>query len=79
MTCLHCGERKWIKGHRGLCRKCYDLPAVRALYPSRLNTRRTDGDLTEEELNALIARQLANLPPWWDAEAARAKEWEPHK
>ena len=79
MMCLHCQRRKQVYGHRGLCRPCHEDEAVRALYPSRLNTRRTEGDLTEEELNALIARQLANLPPWWDAETARAKAWEPHK
>lgn len=29
---------------------------------------------TEAELNALIAEQMANLPPWWAAEAKAARK-----
>ena len=79
MMCLHCHKRKVVYGRRGLCRPCHEDEAIRALYPSRLNTTRTDGDMTMEEIEALVARQYASRPEWFDRETGRAKEWEPHK
>lgn len=47
-------------------------PMVRCKYPMLRNTappaRDDNWDPTEEELDALIAERMKNLPPWWDSE-----------
>jgi hypothetical protein len=30
---------------------------------------------TEEELERIIAEQMQCLPPWWDAEVRRQRQW----
>lgn len=69
--CLHCHQTKDLAG-RGLCHSCYGKKGVRCEYPP-LNGRgggnyahRTEP--TEEELEAMIAEQMKNLPPWWEKE-----------
>ena len=64
-ACRHgCGRR--ANRPRGLCGRCYETPGVRALYPA--GPREPDpGEMTDSELDALIAEQLRpeNLPDWW--------------
>lgn len=59
MICQHCGrETKSRQGN--LCRGCYYRPDLRRKYEG-------DGDeMTEAELDAMIAEQMKNLPSWWN-------------
>lgn len=68
--CLHCREPAGVNVRRGLCRRCYTTAAIRRKYP-RDESRAPGREPTEEELDAMIAEQRANLPPWWDAETRR--------
>jgi hypothetical protein len=70
--CRHCGKNKQAR-RKGLCWGCSQKPAVRAMYRSESKhaPRETNdgaGRWTEAELDAMIAEQMANLPPWWDEE-----------
>lgn len=71
-VCRHCGERK-VNRPRGLCWGCYYTPGVKEKYPVTCKTA-PRGEPTEAELEAMIAEQMANLPPWWDAERCKARE-----
>lgn len=91
-VCKHCDRHVKRLIGRGLCTSCYQNKDVRALYPARggegqrkvrfateappQKSRQPAGP-TEEELDALIAERMKNLPDWWDAEtkaeAARRK------
>lgn len=71
--CRHCGVRKIVRP-RGLCWRCYYDPQVKKLYhsQSKYAPRETRGeidpedDMTQEEVDARVAEQMANLPDWWD-------------
>jgi hypothetical protein len=68
--CVHCSRA----GHtvaRGLCKKCYGIPAIRVATPVRKRggyTRNSYHEPTEAELDALIAAQLPTMPKGHDAE-----------
>lgn len=62
--CLHCLKPSVLVG-RALCSNCYRKPQVKRLYPTLNNSgRRSDrGDrMTEEQLDALIAKWLPSMP-----------------
>lgn len=61
--CLHCGDSPTHA--RGLCRICYLKADIRKRYPKHTKDCR---ELTMEELDAMIAEQMANLPTWWHKE-----------
>jgi hypothetical protein len=72
--CRHCKMVRWPQG-RGLCKTCFYTPGVRTLYPFLpmgrpnewvLKGEGTSDDMTEAELDAVIAEQMACLPEWWD-------------
>lgn len=63
--CRHCNE-KTANRPRGLCRVCYYLPGVKEQYPS-VSKFAPAREPTEEELEATIAEQMKNLPPWWES------------
>lgn len=60
----HCGRNPVGKSpecrRRGLCVSCTSAGIGRAVRKPR------EDEPTEEELDALIARQMANLPAWRD-------------
>lgn len=62
--CRHCGRNPVGKSplcrRRELCASCESAGIGRAVRKPR------DDEPTEEELDALIAQQLANKPSWWD-------------
>ncbi len=75
--CLHC-ERKNAGRPRGLCNKCYSDTEIRRLYPSG-NPWENDGestdDMTEAELDAMIAKERPGMPGRYggdDAECERS-------
>src|SRR5262245_53355181 len=77
MDCRHCGHVYGNYG-RGLCYSCYRKPEVKVQYPPmphrdrvRKDQHPNDYEPTEEELDAVIAEQLANLPPWWQTDVRR--------
>lgn len=75
-VCLHCKRNREVKHKRGLCLSCYCDRAVRALYPRRRHPwskEDTTADMTDAELDALIAEQLKpeNLPSWWESEVRK--------
>lgn len=71
-TCLHCNQPRAISG-RGLCTTCYTTPAIRRLYPviERGHIPRYR-EPTEEEVEAMVAEQMKNLPAWWGKSGAAA-------
>lgn len=71
-VCRHC-RRCAVNRPRGLCWTCYYTPGVKEQYPftSRFAPKSTADDYhepTTEELDAMIAEQMKNLPPWWKHE-----------
>ena len=80
-VCRHCCLPRSL-GARRLCVTCYRDPAVRRRYATahRYPTEREDkgADMTAEEVEAVIAAQLAKgLPKWW-AESANERDGEPY-
>ena len=77
-VCRNCGDPNRAARQRGLCWKCNADPVVRAKFPPDKRGRRTGqkyhDDPTEEELDAIIAEQLRNLPPWWGQERGNAEK-----
>lgn len=67
-TCKKCGKKKKLEGpYCGLCADELDRNRRRAQRQAK-DQRDKDFDSwdpTEEELDALIAEQMKNLPPWW--------------
>ncbi len=59
--CEHCKKRDYQQG-RGLCWRCHRDPEIREQYERQYD----NGDeLTEEQLDAMIAEQMKDLPSWW--------------
>lgn len=54
--CVHCGERNLPIIERGLCSRCQRRRWIRSLYPLR-----PEQEPSEEQLDALIARQALTL------------------
>lgn len=65
-VCRHCERVRVIHG-RGLCQTCWRKPNIRNRYRARQSGggRRQP---TMAELDALIARQMEDLPEWWSKE-----------
>lgn len=70
-VCAHCKtEDVWLVG-RGLCGTCHKKKDIRFQY--KLKNGRTEEDTagdhlpepTQEELDAMIAERMKNLPAWW--------------
>lgn len=69
--CLHCLRTRRIRS-RGLCSPCAQRPEVREQYPRLKASYRPRGyEPTEEELEAIITEQRANLPKWFREEEER--------
>lgn len=65
--CRHCERPDQRLAGRELCQPCYRNKEVRARYAlMTADEIAADDELTEEELDAMIAVQAANLPSWWD-------------
>lgn len=60
-VCVECKKRQSIVS-RGLCNRCRNNPSIREKYPPKVNMIRKPKELTEEELDRIIAEQMANLP-----------------
>lgn len=60
-ACRHCLWRKMASGKRGLCVACYVVPSIRELYEPEYMHDDTS-ELTEEELEQMIAEQLPTMP-----------------
>lgn len=56
MPCKTCGRKT---GHRAGCPK------------QKIDEEQAADDMTEAQLDALIARQMRNLPPWWQKEVEK--------
>lgn len=63
--CKHCGVG-YRNGGNGLCKRCRHDADVCRLYGLTLPPSENP---TEEELNAMIAERMKDLPPWWRKEA----------
>lgn len=67
-TCRHCSYHTSLLG-RHLCWRCFRNRDIRKQYPKGHRHRPTatepEHEPTEEELEATIAEQSANLPEWW--------------
>lgn len=69
--CQHCKVRNGISHKCGLCVGCYETRRIRDLYLSRRIEQRHEADgPTMEELEAIIAERMKNLPKWWHRHAA---------
>lgn len=63
--CRSCHERNALKGKRGLCWRCYKS-ADRSLFPLDPDCGHNgEPEPTAEELEAIIAERMQNLPKWW--------------
>lgn len=72
MICRHCEKERYIKA-RGLCNVCYADRAVRQMYKSQRPAWSRD-EPTEEQLDALIAERMQNLPKWWHISEKRGNQ-----
>lgn len=71
-VCKHCGKNNRIRA-RGLCSECYKNADIRSQYGRRLESHGR-GEPTEEEVERIIAEQMAlPLPWWWDHETKRMR------
>lgn len=68
-VCAHCKEYRWMNG-RGLCQRCHKNPEIREAHEPIRNCA-TGREPTDEELEAIIAEQMANLPDWWNDSSER--------
>jgi hypothetical protein len=59
--CYDCGSRKSPISWKGRCKNCYD----RWIYRQGLDTHFDGDDMTQEQVDALVAEQMRNLPSWW--------------
>lgn len=64
-SCRHCKDRSGSHRPRGLCTTCYRDINISLLYPNKPRGGH-EYEPTEEELEALISKQMADLPSWWD-------------
>lgn len=60
IRCRHCNRNKAMAQRRMLCDACYYTPKILRLYPAK-----TKPEPTMEELDALVAKQMEDLPDWW--------------
>lgn len=63
--CGHCRQHEQEAGKFGLCGECYKIPAVFRRFMGREAKRRAAYEPTEQEIEALVAEQMQNLPDWW--------------
>lgn len=76
--CRHCKVRNGIKYKLGLCVGCYGTRRIRDLYVSFRVTERPEADEpTLEELDAIIAERMKDLPDWWRTEPPEDPELPP--
>jgi hypothetical protein len=68
--CLHC-RRTLTMFSRGLCQRCFRQEEVRSLYA---RGSYDSYEPTQEEVERTIAKQLANLPDWWNDEPKESTE-----
>lgn len=80
-TCTNCGRKVPIVYGRNQCRGCFTGVTISAVQAEERNRRRArdrarriaakqaaedpDREPTEQELETLIAKQMACLPGWW--------------
>ena len=76
MKCVHCRRNKQSNSGRGLCRGCWNNPAIRNRYRTKITTSPKYANETLEELEALIQEQYKTLPEWWELETRRQRELE---
>lgn len=65
VPCKECGVPKFIRA-RGLCRTCYYVVRERE---DSVTPRAVEPEPTDEELDAIIAERMKDLPEWWEKEA----------
>lgn len=58
--CRHC--KTGPPHRRGLCWTCFHTGDIRALYAPKY----TKPNETMEDIEAMIAEQMQNLPKWWN-------------
>ncbi len=68
--CRHCGIRPATRS-RQLCHRHYEDRAIRDLYPSQKGRTGHSPEMTEEEVELLVAEQSKpeNLPSWFHRDA----------
>lgn len=72
-TCKHCKRNGSIRA-RGLCSECYKNADIRSQYGRRRLESHGRGEPTEEDVERIIAEQMAlPLPWWWDLETRRMR------
>lgn len=75
--CLHCNRElsRWTR--KGLCRTCWEDRDIREGYPSQVNQwggdRQDMGEMTMEEVEALVRSRMECLPSWWASEVRRQR------
>lgn len=78
IACRHCGTKIATRPRR-LCHACYADRSVRDLYrPESKYAPNLAPEPTEEELDRMIAEQMAALPDWWKDEAEMQRRHEPY-
>ncbi len=76
-VCVHCARPFAYRCRgRGLCVVCHTDKSVRRLY-KRSGEGGRRPELTQSQLDALVARQYACLPAWWNNESDREQRSAP--
>jgi len=70
--CRHCMKNRADRP-RGLCGACYYTPEILAQYPSA-NPSCVAPEPTAEEIEQLVAEQMACLPDWWPKNGQQDEE-----
>lgn len=67
-------ERNGRSYSNGLCIKCHTIPEARLAHPYQFKGKKQPfkPEPTMAELDALIAEQMKDLPPWWWKEHEKA-------
>lgn len=70
--CKHCGKVNIYLQGRGLCNRCHRTPEIKAQYAKLREVGEYDGvEPTAEQVEQMVAEQMANLPDWWFDDAKR--------
>ena len=71
--CIHCRTRTRSCGRRGLCHHCHQHPEIREQYLASPIRYIHVPEPTEDEVEALVAAGMANLPEWWEESSMRQR------
>lgn len=70
-ACFGCRRHPSTPKRYGLCNECFKDDALREHYKERYSRSK---EMSEAQLDAMIAKQMRCKPAWWDAESRKVQE-----